>query len=575
MSAAILGCTSPPGLRPILAVHIRFTGKDDRIASEHPALDGCNIYWSPVANPRRVAIVSPGDYVSCSMDNTRPIASTITLIVVLLLLIPPYGILSDNEENYFAVAERFVDGSPWPEKTAVFDASRHLMLGNATLGLLVSVMGYAPTQVVTRLLAVGGYALTLPALFSVFGLSALDAALAVMVMALIGQDIIGGEWLFGGYEAKVAAYLLVLAGLRLVLVSKRLRVSVILFTLATYIHFLVGGFWFIAGMALRLLDKPCDLRRVTAAMALYALLVMPLFGVIEWSRFADTGAVTAAGVPPPDVIYSIIREPHHQSPFLSWAYFRDHWLPGYLMFGPMVLACLWAAWHTKGQPLGVLAKWLAGLLMYLFLILGPKFLDRNSGVLGKFYLFRPSSLILLLWLLLVTAIAGALMRRRIWLLRACLVFLIGPFFLYNRGGQLMRTVTENEAREHQKRPLLEAVTRMTAPGEIVLIDPDEESQLLDFERRASVPTFVMWKFAPTNDADLVLWYRRLEVRRILFEQGCGTRMHTPDIVYVLTTPSRALRLATSCGPEALRVGPWVLLRTGTNSPPVVSFPGPP
>jgi hypothetical protein len=29
-------------------------------------------------------------------------------------------------------------------------------------------------------------------------------------------------------------------------------------------------------------------------------------------------------VPPPDVIYSIIREPHHQSPFLSWSYFRDN-----------------------------------------------------------------------------------------------------------------------------------------------------------------------------------------------------------------------------------------------------------
>ena len=36
--------------------------------------------------------------------------------------------------------------------------------------------------------------------------------LAVMAMALLGQDIVGGEWLFGGYEAKVAAYVLVLAG---------------------------------------------------------------------------------------------------------------------------------------------------------------------------------------------------------------------------------------------------------------------------------------------------------------------------------------------------------------------------
>ncbi len=49
--------------------------------------------------------------------------------------------------------------------------------------------------------------------------------------------------------------------------------------------------------------------------------------------------------------------------------------------------------------------WLVGLLAYLFLILVPKFLDRDDGVLGKFYLFRPSSLTLLLFLMLVLAVA--------------------------------------------------------------------------------------------------------------------------------------------------------------------------
>ncbi len=138
----------------------------------------------------------------------------------------------------------------------MFDASRHLILSNSTLSSLVFTIGYAPTQMVTRLLAVAGYALTLSALFGVFGLSALDAALAVMGMALIGQDIIGGDWLFSGYEAKVAAYVLVLAALRRVLVYERLSVAVVLLTVATYVHFLVVGFWFMAAMALRLMNSP-------------------------------------------------------------------------------------------------------------------------------------------------------------------------------------------------------------------------------------------------------------------------------------------------------------------------------
>ena len=98
-------------------------------------------------------------------SRSRP-AGTRVLIIVLLLLIPPHGILSENEENYFALAERFVDGSAWPQETAIFDASRHRMLSDATLGALVSAIGYAPAQVVTRLLTVAAYALVLPPLFA-------------------------------------------------------------------------------------------------------------------------------------------------------------------------------------------------------------------------------------------------------------------------------------------------------------------------------------------------------------------------------------------------------------------------
>jgi hypothetical protein len=504
-----------------------------------------------------------GPRLGWNVPDVGSVSGVIVLALVLLLLIPPHGILSDNEENYFALAERFVDGSAWPQKTAVFDASRHRMLSDLTLGSLVSAIGFGPAQVVTRLLAVAGYALTLSALFSVFGLSALDAALAVMAMALIGQDIIGGEWLFGGYEAKVAAYVLVLAALRLVMSQERLTTAALLFTVATYVHFLVGGFWCMAAMALRLLDRPRDLRRVAAATALYALLMMPLFGVIAWSRFVDAGAAQATDMPPPDAIYSIIREPHHQSPFLSWAYFRDQWLPGYLMAVPMLLVCLWVARRGERRQLRVVALWLAGLLTYLFFILGPKFLDRNSGVLGKFYLFRPSSLILLLWLLLALAVATVKLGSRAWILRVSLFALIGTAFLYIQGGRLAQEIVANEALEHQKQSLLSAIMRVVAPGDVVLIDPDVEMQLLDFERRTVRPTLVMWKFAPTNDAELTTWYRRMELRRILFEQGCGPGAYAENIVYLLTTPAQAHRLAASCGPEALRVGQWVLLRRET------------
>src|SRR5258708_34733371 len=110
--------------------------------------------------------------------STHSAAGTAILIIALLLLIPPHGILTENEENYFALAERFVDGSKWPQTTAIFDASRHRALSDATLGVLISMIGYAPAQMVTRLLAVGAYAILLRGLFTGFETSALDARLA-------------------------------------------------------------------------------------------------------------------------------------------------------------------------------------------------------------------------------------------------------------------------------------------------------------------------------------------------------------------------------------------------------------
>ena len=54
-------------------------------------------------------------------------------------------------------------------------------------------------------------------------------------------------------------------------------------------------------------------------------------------------------------------------------------------------------------------------------------------------------------------------------------------------------------------------------------------QLLDFERRTGRPTLVTWKFAPSNDRELIVWYRRMKLRQALFAQGCGSGMPLPDI----------------------------------------------
>ena len=108
-------------------------------------------------------------------------------------------------------------------------------------------------------------------------------------------------------------------------------------------------------------------------------------------------------------------------------------------------------------------------------------------MLGKFYLFRPSSFIELLWLMLALAAAVALAERHARLLRVSLVAMIGSIFLYVQGGRLMRDITAGAAVEAEKGCLVAAVATGQAPSDIVLIDPAVEGQWLDFERRTARP----------------------------------------------------------------------------------------
>src|SRR5690242_1766976 len=109
---------------------------------------------------------------------------------------PPDGLLTDNEEDYFQLAERFVTGAAPPPSSAVFDSSPHRALNEALLGGLVVAVGYERAQIVTRLVMIAAFSILLYALMDLFGLLPIDGALALAIFGLLDQQLIGGEWLF-------------------------------------------------------------------------------------------------------------------------------------------------------------------------------------------------------------------------------------------------------------------------------------------------------------------------------------------------------------------------------------------
>jgi len=63
---------------------------------------------------------------------------------------PPVGLLTGNEEDYFQLAERFATGAATPPDSAVFDSSPHRALNEVLLGNLIIAIGYERAQIIAR-----------------------------------------------------------------------------------------------------------------------------------------------------------------------------------------------------------------------------------------------------------------------------------------------------------------------------------------------------------------------------------------------------------------------------------------
>ena len=329
-----------------------------------------------------------------------------------------------------------------------------------------------------------------------------------------------------------------------------------LFAAATWFHFLVGGFWFVAFLGLRLAAPRRDLRSLALTAAAYAACVAPLVLLIVSTR----GAVAmAAELPSPDVIYSLLRAPHHVAPFASFDGFFASWLPGLLVVAAMLATAVVVARTAPGERLRTAARWLAGLHVFLLGAAVLSFLDRDTGILGKFYLFRPSGLLLLLWLAMAVAYVNALGAARLRLVKGLALALIAPpLVLAGIRGVLYEAHFHAEY-DPQKIELAAFLATQSPQDRVVLVDPAVEFKFLDLERKTGRPALVFWKFDPTNDRDLIEWFRRTERRRRVFEEGCAAAGE-PHVDFLLTAPERAAALAARCGRLAFATADIALVR---------------
>ena len=463
------------------------------------------------------------------------------LLPALLIFLMPTGFYP-NEYNYFMLAFRRVSPESFSNFSAAFDASDARIAFELGLGYLIKWLGYHAAQMVLRLAMAATYAAAIGYLLSVLKLSALDGLIVLSVFVVSGEDILGKEWLFQGVESKTFAYALVMIGLACAVEGRLTRATWAAAT-ATYVHFLVGGFWLIALLAY---DAVRDFspRRLARALGLYVALVGPLLLLIAYEQLGASG-VGSDGLTA-NVIYAS-RAPHHIAPFLDRAQFRI-WMPDIAFLFALSAAFLYLlrTEQAKSRPL---VRWVTVLLCYLIAALVLSALDAKTAYLGKFYLFRPSSLILFCAIVAFVGLFNDLenktgIKQRI---RQVAFLLLIP----------VAAMQAIEARlvdlSHTRRAMFQDIARMnafivntTGPDDIILVQPGGEyvfpmgamPMLIDR------PTLVSYKFIPTNNLDLFRWYDLLQYRDRVFDESCKDIGRYP-VRYLLMTQRPEMK--TPCG----------------------------
>lgn len=504
----------------------------------------------------------------------RHAGSLLALTAVVAVMIGIYMLpheWSGNEVNYFDLALRSVRPELFGPYHAVFDGTNARFLSHTIIGETITALGMEEAKVLLGFVTWALTTIALVALIRALGLGVIEATAALTVFVALtskeNQALVGREWLFWTVEAKSFAYIAVFAALAAAL-RARYWAAILLLSLATYLHFLVGGFWIVAVLGLQMLATR-NIGQTLRLFAGFAVAVAPMFVLLLRERYLSE--VDMTGIDHTiDWIYSIFINHHHISPFYNHHWFLKDWMPGFVTHIGLAGAFAYLAWTETGK-LRHIALGLAILNAYFLLALLLSYLDRQTHALGAFYLFRPSALTFLLSLLVLAGVAGRMVSGSSRRTAGALVFILAAAFALPRFAlpfedSTVEYATLDEQIGGDARALYDWIRANTSEDEIVLLEPtdgifmgEESHPFVAFERLTGRPTLVSYRFPPTYAPDIVRWYRRVQWRSALFDGDCELLADYPVSLLVFRSAGAPQALADCVSIEE-RIGPFSLGR---------------
>jgi hypothetical protein len=498
---------------------------------------------------------------------------SVFVIFLLIMLNMPPNQWHSNEEYYLGTAWRRFSPKEMFEVSALRDAGYHRFVFELAVGFFINQIGFEWTHALGRILVALLYSISLTLFFKQLQFSLVSSLTILLTFIWLDEQILGGEWLFRGFEAKTLAYPLIFFSFTNLL-KNQFTLTYLGLSLATYFHFLVGGFWVVIIVVIHYyLTK--NFKQVVLTFSKYYILVcLPLFVIIVINQLPNSSK-TFESLPSPGLIYTYFRVPHHTAPFASTKIFINQWYGEILFLLGLMISSVILYRHGNREEKDFI-KLIFFLNFYLFLGLIVSYFDKN-GSLGKFYFFRPSSVILLLNLCLFCFLIGSRVTKAKFLGVVALILissltiprLSGHNIIYKRAESIVLnqqpiySVIEivkdffPSYRELFKLPIktkyskLDLVLQASESDDITLISPNLEASYISFERKYNRPTLVSWKFVPSTSQDILRWYQLVKMKKELFNKGCPSQLvEQYKIRYLLSELNNVS--VNSCGKEVYR-----------------------
>jgi len=417
----------------------------------------------------------------------------------------------NNEIDVLPLAKQFVDPGWIPGDWYLNQPPGYRLLFDLIFGNLIQGWGFLAGSIIGRLGCYVVLSLGLVLIGRTLGLKLpwLLLAIALLVYPL-DQSAIAHESIFGGLEAKSAAYGFVLLALWLLL-KGHFRWMALMLGVATSFHVLVGGWAFLAMVAWLIRTRKQHLKSIWHLGAIGLIYVAA-------SAFAIPAVLqqlltpTPASPVSPSFIYVFLRLPHHLNP-LSWNMWSLMRLPIYLVVLAVCVRIL-ARQHSEKDT--DLYQTRLALFEFTLLSLVPfglgmvvAFFDHQGSIL-QFYPFRLGDVMLpLTTCLMVSCVlqqSVSLQKQRILSL-ACVGILTLVCTIQSVTLVKQIKALDDFPSVNADFKALCSWIRTQTPANATILSPP--ATLVEFSWLTERPTIVKYKLLPQNKAGLLSWYERL------------------------------------------------------------------